>query len=196
MNFASSWGDKEVGGRGDRSKRWKASEATGKYFYRCKNFESWTVVARIPIINEASASFLLRRSFPAARLRKLFNKGANWGLILGGRNISRTILSLLKTFIPSFIFPRKFTYLPRRWNIFLFPPLFALSFKQCIFSSRGGEKTTFSSPLSEDLFSRDSKQLSNTLQHVERNMRNCRGKRKRSPYLRNACKYVSVACTM
>lgn len=124
MNLASSWGDKEVGGRGDRSKRWKASEATGKYFYRCKNFESWTVVARIPIINEASASFLLRRSFPAARLRKLFNKGANWGLILGGRNISRTILSLLKTFIPSFIFPRKFTYLPRRWNIFLSPPPF------------------------------------------------------------------------
>lgn len=77
MNFASSWGHKEVGGRGDRSKRWKASEATGKYFYRCKNVESWTVVARIPIINEASASFLLRRSFPAARLRKLFNKGAN-----------------------------------------------------------------------------------------------------------------------
>lgn len=77
MNFASSWGDKEVGGRGDRSERWKASEATGKYFYRCKNVESWTVVARIPIINEASASFLLRRSFPAARLRKLFNKGAN-----------------------------------------------------------------------------------------------------------------------
>lgn len=66
----------------------------------------------------------LRRSFPAARLRKLFNKGANWGLILGGRNISRTILSLLKTFIPSFIFPRKFTYLPRRWNIFLSPPPF------------------------------------------------------------------------
>lgn len=77
MNFASSWRDKEVGGRGDRSKRWKASEATGKYFYRCKNVESWTVVARIPIINEASASFLLRRSIPAARLRKLFNKGAN-----------------------------------------------------------------------------------------------------------------------
>lgn len=195
MNFASSWRDKEVGGRGDRSKRWKASEATGKYFYRCKNFESWTVVARIPIINEASASFLLRRSFPAARLRKLFNKGANWGLILGGRNISRTILSLLKTFIPSFSLESSPTY--RAVETFSFSlPLFALSFKQCIFSSRGGEKTTFSSPLSEDLFSRDSKQLSNTLQHVERNMRNCRGKRKRSPYLRNACKYVSVPCTM
>lgn len=72
----------------------------------------WT---RIPIINEAPASFLLRCSFPAARprsSRKLFNKGANWRLILGRRNISRTILFLHS-------FPRKFKH-------FLFPSPFLL----------------------------------------------------------------------
>lgn len=61
-------------------------------------------VARVAIINEAPVSFLLRCSFPAARPRKLFNKGANWRLILEGRNISRTIL--LKTY-PFVHFPSK-----------------------------------------------------------------------------------------
>lgn len=75
-------GRKEV--EDDRSKVGEGGAAR-KYFYRCKNFES---IARIPIINETPVSSLPR--FPAARpSRKLFNKGANWRLIVGGRNISR-----------------------------------------------------------------------------------------------------------